>query len=95
METLQVALGERSYPIHIGSGLLAGAWAGYMLRGTRGAINWLIVGAVASVTALLGCIDLDRSSLVALLSALLASGVVASLLAKSRKVHSQPGATND
>jgi len=84
-------LGSMSSPavcmgICIASGLLAGAWAGYMLRGSRGALDWLTVGAVATVTALLGCIDLDRSSLVALMIALFASGVVASLLAKRPSV---------
>lgn len=67
--------------ICIGSGLLAGLWAGYALGGTRtGAIDWMTVGVVAVVTAFLGCIDLGTDMLVAVTLSLIGSGLLAGLI---------------
>lgn len=88
-------LGTLSSPILcmaicIGSGLLAGAWAGYALRGTRaGVADSLVVVTVALTTALLGCIDLGPSNLAALTFSLLGSGLIASLI-QSRYVRIVP-----
>jgi hypothetical protein len=65
----------------VGSGLLAGLWAGYALGGTRaGAIDWMTVGLVAVVTAFLGCINLGADMLVAVSLSLIGSGVLAGLI---------------
>jgi hypothetical protein len=65
----------------VGSGLVAGLWAGYTLGGARtGAIDWMTVGLVAVVTAFLGCIDLGTNMLVAVTVALIGSGVLAGLI---------------
>ncbi len=65
----------------VGSGLLAGLWAGYALGGTRtGAIDWVTVGVVAIVTAFLGCIDLGTDMLVAVILSLIGSGLLAGLI---------------
>jgi hypothetical protein len=65
----------------VGSGLLAGLWAGFALGGTRtGATDWMTVSVVAVVTAFLGCIDLGTSMLVAVTVALIGSGVLAGLI---------------
>jgi hypothetical protein len=79
-------LGSMSSPllcvaICAGSGLLAGSWAGYALRGTRaGVADSLVVSTVALATALLGCIDFQMIALVALTFSLLGSGLIASLI---------------
>lgn len=88
-------LGSMSSPllcvgICVGSGLLAGSWAGYALRGTRpGMADSLAVGTVALATALLGCIDFQTSALVALTFSLLGSGLIAGLI-QSRYVRTVP-----
>lgn len=65
----------------VGSGLLAGLWAGYALGGTHtGAIDWMTVCVVAIVTAFLGCIDLGTDMLVAVTLSLIGSGLLAGLI---------------
>lgn len=65
----------------VGSGLLAGLWAGYVLGRTRtGAIDWLTVSLVTVVTAFLGCIDLGTNMLVAVALSLLGSSLLAGLI---------------
>lgn len=76
--------------ICIGSGLLAGAWAGYALRRSRaGVADSLVMVAVILVTSLLGCIELETRYLAALTFSLLGSFLITSLI-QSRHVKIMP-----
>jgi hypothetical protein len=83
---LMSQLGMMSSPalcmsICVGSGVLAGSWAAYALRGNRGGVaDSLVVGTVALTTALFGCIDLPSNFLAGLAVATLASALIARLV---------------